>query len=115
MTRREQDEIREEKKRLTAEEVDRNAYREPTVRTYAPFEIRKRRPGWVSHRFILPKQLLKGLKVLAKIKAQELATQRSQEPYGFRRRRPRTISSFVAEAINRLLVENGLSEFCVED
>jgi hypothetical protein len=108
----EQDQIRAEKKKLTPQEIDSNAYCQPTTRTYAPFEIRKRRPGWMSCKFLLPKQLLKGLKVLAKIKAEEQAQQRSQQPYGFRRRRPRTVSSFVAEAVSRLLAEQGLSEFC---
>jgi hypothetical protein len=114
-TRTEQDEIRAQKKGLAPQEIDRNAYRQSTKRSYAPRDIRKRRPGWVTYQFILPKRLVEGLTSLTKMKAEQQAAERVQQPYGFRRRCTRGKSSLVAEAINRLLVENGLSEFCVED
>jgi hypothetical protein len=107
-----QDEIRAQKQRLTPQEVDRNAYRQSRKRRYAPRESKKRRPGCVSCQFLLPKQLLNGLILLTKIKAEEQAAERLQQPHGFKQRYPRTKSSFVAEALNRLLAENGLSEFC---
>jgi hypothetical protein len=37
------------------------------------------------------------------------------EPYGFRRRYPKTKNCFVVQALNYLLEEHGLSEFCVEE
>jgi hypothetical protein len=103
------------KKGLTPQEIDRNAYRQSPMRKYAPRDIRKRRPGWKTYQFILPKRLVDGLVVLSKMKAEQQATERSQEPYGFRRRYARGKSSFLAEAINQLLAQNGLSEFCIED
>src|SRR6516225_1308985 len=42
-----QDEIRKGKERLTATQIDRNAYRQSAKRSYAPRDTRKRRPGWV--------------------------------------------------------------------
>jgi hypothetical protein len=48
-------------------------------------------------------------------KAEELASQRLEEPHGYKRRYPKTVSRFVAEAVNRLLIQYGFSEFCVED
>ena len=68
----------------------------------------------MTYQFILPKRLIEGLTLLTKMKAEQQAAERAQQPYGFRRRCARGKSSFVAEAINRLLVENGLSEFTVE-
>jgi hypothetical protein len=114
-TRTQQDEIRAQKQRLGDQDIDRNAYRQSTKRSYAPRDIRRRRPGWVKYQFILPKRLVEGLVVLTKMKAEQQAAERMQQPYGLRRRCPRGKSSFVAEAINRLLAENALSEFCVED
>jgi len=112
-TRRQEDAIRAEKKGLTPQEIDPNAYRQ-SKRRYAPRDTRKRHPGWVKYQFILPKRLVEGLVVLTKMKAEQHAAERTEQPYGFRRRCAKGKSSFVAEAINRLLAENGLSEFCVD-
>jgi hypothetical protein len=115
-TRAQQDEIRAEKKRLMPEEIDPNAYRQRTARKAVPYERRHRsRRGWVKCEFVLPKQLLKSLKELAKFKAGEQAARRLQEPYGYRRRYPKTVSRFVAQAVNQLLAENGFSEYLVDD
>jgi len=100
-------------KGLTPQEIDPNAYRQ-SKRRYAPRDTRKRHPGWVKYQFILPKRLVEGLVVLTKMKAEQHAAERTEQPYGFRRRCAKGKSSFVAEAINRLLAENGLSEFCVD-
>jgi hypothetical protein len=115
-TRAQQDEIRAENKRLMPGEIDPNAYRQRIVRKAVPYERRCRsRRGWVRCEFVLPKQLLKGLKELAKFKAGEQAAQRLQEPYGYRRRYPKTVSRLVSECVNRLLAENGFSEYLVDD
>jgi hypothetical protein len=58
--------------------------------------------------------LVEGLTLLTKMRGEQQAAERTPQPYGFRRRCARGKSSFVAEAINRLLAENGLSEFCVD-
>jgi hypothetical protein len=117
-TRKAQDEIREirsERQRLCPALIDKNAYRQ-RVRKYVPYERRsRRRRGWRRCELVLPARLLEGLKVLAKTKAQELASQRLEEPYGYKRRYPKTVSRLVTEAINHLLIEYGFSEFCVED
>jgi hypothetical protein len=41
--------------------------------------------------------------------------ERSTEPYGFRRRYPKTKNYFVVKALNDLLAEHGLAQFCVEE
>ena len=115
LTHAQEDQIRTGKKRLDRLEVDDNAYRQTTKRSYAPRDTRKRHPGWVTYQFILPKRLLEGLTLLTKLKAEQQAAERTQQPYGFRRRCARGKSSFVAEALNQLLTQNGLSEFCVEE
>ena len=52
---------------------------------------------------------------LAKAKAQQEFAERSSRPRGLRRRYPRTANFYVTEALNCLLVEYGLSQFCVEE
>ena len=117
-TRKAQDEIREiraKTKRLVPALVDKNAFRQK-ARKYVPYERRsRRRRGWRRCEPVLPHRLLEGLKVLAKTKAEELALERLQQPYGYKRCYPKTVSRFVAEAVNGLLIQYGFSEFCVED
>jgi hypothetical protein len=116
LTQKEQDQIRAEKEKLTWQEIDPNASRWPKKRKLVPYERRcRRRRGWKRCELVLPTRLLEGLKLLAKARAEEQAAKRLEEPYGYRRRAPRTPSSFAAEAINRLLAETEFSEFCVED
>jgi hypothetical protein len=116
LTQKKQHEIRAQKKRLIPQKIDQNAYRQPTVRKCVPYERRsRRRRGWKRCELVLPTRLLEGLKLLAKTRADEQAAKRLEEPYGYRRRAPRTPSSFAAEAINRLLAETQFSVFCVED
>jgi hypothetical protein len=106
----------EERKRekLKPEEVDHNAYRHPTVRTRTPRDMPKRRaPGWVAIHFVLPKRLVEGLTLLTKSMADREQAERSRELYGFRRRYPRTKNVLVAKAIDDLLLENGLGQFCL--
>jgi hypothetical protein len=52
---------------------------------------------------------------LAEAKAQEEFAERSSHPRGLRRRYPRTAHFYVTEALNYLLVEYGLSQFCVPE
>jgi hypothetical protein len=47
--------------------------------------------------------------------ADQERAERSSEPFGFRRRYPRTRNFYVTEALNYLLVEYGLSQFCVSE
>jgi hypothetical protein len=100
--------------RLSRQQIDPNANRQ-IKRRYAPRDTRKRRPGWVKCQFILPKRLVEGLVVLTKMKAEQQAAERLEQPYGFRRLCARGKSSFLAEALNQLLAQNGLSQFCVEE
>ena len=64
---------------------------------------------------LLPRPIVEGLMFLAKAKAQEEFAERSGQPRGLRRRYPRTANFYVTEALNYLLVEYGLSQFCVEE
>ena len=52
---------------------------------------------------------------LANAKAQQEFAERSSRPRGLRRRYPRTANFYVTEALNYLLVEYGLSQFCVPE
>src|SRR3981081_1182156 len=53
----------EQTRRLEAREVDRNAYREPSCRERCPRDSRsRRRPGWVTGRFFLPRPIVEGLR-----------------------------------------------------
>jgi hypothetical protein len=113
-TRAQEDEVRAQKLRLSRQQIDPNANRQ-IKRRYAPRDTRKRHPGWVKYQFILPKRLVEGLVVLTKMKAEQQAAERLEQPYGFRRRCARGKSSFLAEALNQLLAQNGLSQFCVEE
>ncbi len=108
--------IRNEQPKLTPEQVDRNAYRHPVVRERAPRDMPgRRRPGWAAINFVLPLRTIEGLTLLTKSMAARERAERSDEPYGFRRRYPKTRNYFVVQALNYLLEEHGLSQFCVEE
>jgi hypothetical protein len=101
---------------LESREIDRNAYCRPPVRQVSPHEMRSRRkPGWIDCRFVLPRPLLEGLSLLARSVADRENAERVREPRGQRRRYPRTKNFYVAEALNALLADYGLSQFCVDE
>jgi hypothetical protein len=104
----------EQTRRLEAREVDRNAYREPSCRERCPRDSRsRRRPGWVTVRFFLPRPIVEGLSLLARSVAEREHAERRNAPRGQRRRYPRTKNFYVTEALNALLADHGLSQFCV--
>jgi hypothetical protein len=102
--------------RLEPREIDRNAYCRPVARQLPPYETRSRRkPGWIDCRFVLPRAVLEGLSLLARSMADQENSQRAQEPRGQRRRYPKSKNFYVTLALNSLLQEYGLSQFCVEE
>jgi hypothetical protein len=104
------------KERLEPREIDRNAYCRPMVRQLAPREMRSRRkPGWIDCRFVLPRPILEGLSLLARGLADRENVERAREPRGQRRRYPKSKNFYVTLALNSLLQEHGLSQFCVEE
>jgi hypothetical protein len=74
-----------------------------------------RAPGWAAASFVLPRKTIEGLTLLTKSVANRERTLRSEEPHGFRRRNPKTRNFHVIRALNYLLQERGLSQFCVEE
>jgi hypothetical protein len=67
LTRKQRREIRAQRPKLAASEIDKNAYRHPAVRERAPRDMPKRRaPGWVTCNFVLPRMTLEGLTFLTK-------------------------------------------------
>ena len=111
-----QAEIRNREPKLRPEQVDRNAFRHPPVRTRCPRDMPKRRaPGWAAANFVLPTRIIAGLALLTKSMAERERAERSSEPYGFRRRYPKTKNYFVVKALNYLLQEHGLHQFCVPE
>jgi hypothetical protein len=116
LTRKQQDEIRAQRSKLAPEEVDKNIYRHPAIRERTPRDMPKRRkPGWVCRQFVLPRPIVEGLMFLAKARAQEEFANRSSQPRGLRRAFPRTANFYVTEALNHLLADYGLSQFCVPE
>ena len=104
------------KEMLELREIDRNAYCRPTVRQVSPYETRSRRkPGWIDCRFVLPRPILEGLSLLARSMADRENAERAQEPRGQRRRYPKSKNFYVTLALNTLLQEYGLSQFCFEE
>jgi len=73
----------------------------------------RRRPGWVTVRFFLPRPIVEGLSLLARSVAEREHAERRNAPRGQRRRYPRTKNFYVTEALNALLADHGLSQFCV--
>jgi hypothetical protein len=102
--------IRNEQPKLAPQQIDRNAYRHPAVHERCPRNMPKRRtPGWAATNFVLPRKTIEGLILLTKSMANREQAQHSEEPYGFRRRYPKTRNYWVVTAMNYLLKEHGLS------
>src|SRR5258708_30535033 len=109
-------EIRNQEAKLRQEQVGRNAYRHPLTRQRVPRDMpRRRAPGWDAANFVLPRLTIEGLTLLTKSMADRKRAERSSEPYGFRRRYPKTKNYLVVKALKYLLHEHGLSQFCVEE
>jgi hypothetical protein len=116
LTRKQRDEIRAERPKLKAEQIDKNIYRSPESRERAPRDMPKRRkPGWVCCQFVLPGSIVEGVTFLARAMADRERAERSSQPRGLRRRYPKTKNFYVAEALNHLLADYGLSQFCVSE
>jgi hypothetical protein len=108
--------IRNQAPKLTPEQVDINAYCQPIARERCPRGMPARRPaGWTAIHFVLPRRTIEGLTLLTKYMAAREQAERSEELHGFRRRYPKTENYFVVQALNCLLEEHGLSQFCVEE
>ena len=81
LSREQRAEIRAQRPKLDAKEIDKNSYRHPGVRERAPRDMpKRRRPGWVCRQFVLPRPIVEGLMFLAKAKAQEEFAERSSQP-----------------------------------
>ena len=116
LTRTHRAEIRAQGPKLDPRDIDKNIYRTPPFRQRSPKDMQNRRkPGWTDCQFVLPRVTLEGLSHLAKTMADQERWERSRAPRGFRRRYPKTKNYFVVKALNYLLEENGLSQFCVEE
>ena len=76
---------------------------------------KRRSPGWAAVNFVLPRKTILGLALLTKSMANREQAERSSELHGFRRRYPKTKNYWVVTAVNDLLQEHGLSQFCVEE
>ena len=114
--RAERKEERDQQPQPGSEKIDRNAYRHRAVRERCPRDMPKRRaPGWTAANFVLPRKTIEGLTLLTKSAANRERTLRSEELHGFRRRYPKTRNFHVIRALNDLLQEHGLSQFCVEE
>jgi hypothetical protein len=116
LTLKQRAEERAHRPKLDPNEIDKNACRAPLVRERSPCDMpRRRAPGWVAINFVLPRRTIEGLTLLTKGIADRERAERSSEAYGFRRRYPKTKNYLVIKALNHLLQEHGLSEFCVEE
>ena len=116
LTRKQQDEIRTQRQKLKPEEIDKNIYRTPEIRERAPRDMpARRKPGWVCCQFVLPRPILEGVTFLARAMADRERAERSSQPRGLRRRYPKTKNFYVTEALNSLLADYGLSQFCVAE
>jgi len=106
----------EQSRTLEPREVDRNAYCAPVSRERCPRDpASRRRPGWVTCRFVLPGRIAEGLSLLARGEAEREHAERHNAPRGQRRRYPRTKNFYVTEALNALLADYGLGQFCVDE
>jgi hypothetical protein len=116
LTRKQQVEIRAQRPKLKPEEIDKNIYRTPEIRERAPRDMpARRRPGWVCCQIVIPRPVAEGLAFLARSRADRERAERLDEPRGFRRRYPKTKNFYVTEALNSLLADYGLSQFCVPE
>ena len=102
--------------KLDPKEINKNSYSSRVPRERSPRDMpRRRSPGWVAINFALPRRTIEGLTFLTKGMAERERVERTSEPHGFRRRYPKTKNYFVVKALNYLLQEHGLSQFCVEE
>jgi hypothetical protein len=75
----------------------------------------RRRAGWTSCDFVLPRVSLEGLRLLAKTMAERDLQARAFAELGHRRRYPKTRSYYVLLGLNWLFRECGMAEFCLEE
>jgi hypothetical protein len=116
LTRKQQTEINARRPKLDRREIDKNSYRAPVNRQRSPREMKNRRkPGWTTCEFCLPRASLEGLRFLASAMAEKQDQERSCVPLGHRRLYPRTRNFYVLEALNRLFTEYDLPEFVVPE
>jgi hypothetical protein len=116
LTRSQKADERVQRPKLDPKEIDKNSYRAPVARERSPRDMpRRRSAGWVAVSFVLPRPTIEGLTLLTKGMANRERAERRSEPYGFRRRYPKTKNYFVVKALNYLFQEQGLSQFCVEE
>jgi len=89
----------EQSRTLEPREIGRNAYRHPIGRERCPRDERsRRRPGWVTCRFVLPGRVAVGLSLLARTMAEREHAERRNAPRGQRRRYPRTKNFYVLKS-----------------
>jgi hypothetical protein len=116
LTRRQRAEIKKQTPKLKPREVDKNIYRSPLSRQRSPKETKnRRRPGWTTCGFTLPRVTLEGLRLLAKTMAARELQARAFAELGYRRRYPRTRSYYLLLGLNWLFRECDIAEFCVEE
>lgn len=116
LTRKRRAEIRAQRPKLDPKDIDKNAYRAPAIRQRSPREMRNRRkPGWTTCEFCLPRASLEGLRFLASAMAEKQHQERSCAPLGHRRLYPRTRNFYVLEALNGLFTEYDLPKFVVPE
>jgi hypothetical protein len=116
LTRKQRAQIRSQRPKLDAKEIDKNSYRAPVIRQRSPREMKNRRkPGWTDCVFVLPRLSLEGLRLLAITRAADERQLAARETLGYRRRYPKTKNFFVVQALNHLFEENGMTEFCVQE
>ena len=93
--------------------IDPNFRRAPLMRVRSPREAQKRRAqGWIDCRFILPRQTLEGLRVMAITLAVD---QRCSDWPRERARYPKTLNYHVTAALNDYLQKMGYAQFCVPE
>jgi len=80
LTRKQRAETKAQLPKLDPAEIDKNSYRTPIFRQRSPRDMPKRRKaGWTSCRFVLPKVTLEGLVHLAKTMADEQRSERQTQ------------------------------------
>jgi hypothetical protein len=116
LTPKQRAEIRAQRPKLDAKEVEKNSYRTPVFRQRSPRDMPKRRKaGWTFCRFVLPRATVEGLIHLAKTMADQERWERSSAPRGLRRRYPKTRNFYVLEGLNYVFDQYGMPEFCVQE
>jgi hypothetical protein len=116
LTREQRAKKRTQQPKLDRKQIDKNAHRAPLIRQRSPREMRNRRkPGWTTCEFCLPRVSLEGLRFLAIAMAEKQHQERSCAPLGHRRLYPRTRNFYVLEALNWLFTEYDMPEFVVPE